>query len=61
MLSQLRSHDNAMAAHPKWRKIVYEHQGYPDYHVNDSFHEELKKKGEVILVFDVLILRDLFI
>ena len=36
-----------MAERPKWRKILYKDQGFPDHHVDDSFLDELKKNCEL--------------
>jgi len=38
-----KSHDTAMAAKPKWKKVLYEDQGVPDNYVDDSFLDEMKK------------------
>ena len=51
MLSLNTARDLNMAAQPKWRKILYEHQGVPDHYVDETFLDELKKNCKLNLSF----------
>jgi phosphatidylinositol glycan class C protein len=40
--------DETDPANPPWRRILYERQGYPDNHTDDSFLERLVLNGRVV-------------